>query len=155
MSPVPEAVEAFLSGKRIVVAGVSRDPHQPANAIFHKFHDAGYEVMAVNPYAQEIEGFHCYPNLAAVPGQVDGVMAVTHSKAAVDIVRQCADRGVRTIWFHKALGEGSVSAEAMKECETRGIRYIANGCPLMYVQPVDPGHKFLRWVLKWFRGVPG
>ena len=32
MASVPEAVAGFLSGKRLAVAGVSRDTAQPANA---------------------------------------------------------------------------------------------------------------------------
>ncbi len=155
MRPMPEAVAEFLRGKRIVVAGVSRNPQHFANAIFHKFHDAGYEVMALNPNAEEIEGFLSYPNLASVPGQVDGVVAAMHPSIAADLVRQCAERGVCHLWLHRSVGTGSVSREAVKECEGHGIRCLVGGCPMMYIPPVDPFHKCMRWVLKWGGRVPG
>ena len=154
VATVRNGVARFLEGKRIVVAGVSRSPQQAANAIFHKLHDAGYEVMALNPNADEIEGFHCYHNLAAVPGQVDGVVGAMHPGVAVDLVRQCAERGVGRIWFHRSIGTGSVSREAVGECKARGIECLIGGCPLMYVPPVDPFHRCLRWVLKWTGSVP-
>jgi predicted CoA-binding protein len=53
---VPESVSEFLTGKRFAVAGVSRSGKQPANAIFKKLRDSGYEVVPVNPKAVEIEG---------------------------------------------------------------------------------------------------
>jgi len=155
MSRVPASVIEFLQGRRIVVSGVSRDPRQPANLISQKLRSAGYEVFAVNPNAREIGGRPCYPDLAAVPGGVDGVIAAAHSRVALDLVRQCAERGVGRIWFHQAIGAGSVSAEALEECGARGIHCIANGCPMMYVAPVDAGHACLRWVLKWLGRVPG
>ena len=37
---------------------------------------AGHEVFQVNPKTELVEGEHCYPNLGAIPGGVDGVVAV-------------------------------------------------------------------------------
>ncbi|MBZ0089879.1 MAG: CoA-binding protein, partial [Thermoanaerobaculia bacterium] len=48
-SQLPAAVAEFLQGRRIAVAGVSRDPKQTANVVFRKLRDSGYEVVAVNP----------------------------------------------------------------------------------------------------------
>ena len=78
MPPAPKPVAAFLEAKRIAVAGVSRAGNTPANAIFRKLAETGHEVIPVNPNASEIEGHRCYPSIAAVDGQVDAVMVVTH-----------------------------------------------------------------------------
>lgn len=147
MFHVPEAVVQFLRGKRIVVAGVSRQSTQPANAIFRKLKGLGYEVVPVNPQATSLEGAVCYPDLASVPGVVDGVIAAVHPKVSAELVRQCADQGVKRIWFHRSFGEGSVSTEALAECKTRGIESIEGGCPMMYCAPVDLGHRCMRWWL--------
>jgi predicted CoA-binding protein len=147
MVPVPESVKAFLSGKRFVVAGVSRQANQPANAIFRKLKACGYEVMPVNPKAESVEGVRCYPDLASVPGSIDGVVAAVPPEAAAALVRQCGERGVKQIWFHRSFGEGSVSPEALAECEARGVAPIEGGCPLMYCAPVDLGHRCMRWWL--------
>lgn len=59
MATIPESVAAFLRGRRIGVAGVSRQSGQAANAVFRKLKGAGYEVLAINPHAQEVEGARC------------------------------------------------------------------------------------------------
>ncbi len=155
MSPLPDTVAAFLAGKRFAVAGVSRTSKGVANAIFRKLRDGGYDVVPVNPKTAEVEGVTCYPDLASIPGTIDGVMIAAAPGAALSIVRQCADKGVKQVWFHRSFGEGSVSKEAIAECKTRGIAVIENGCPMMYVEPVDGGHKCIRWWLGLFGKVPG
>ncbi len=147
MAKMPQAVAEFLSGKRIAVAGVSRDRRQTANAVYNKLRKSGYEVLPVNPAATEVEGVRCYPSLAALPGPVDALMVVSHPRVAVDLVRQAADAGVKRVWFHRLVGQGSGSDEAVRECEARGIACIAGGCPFMYCEPVDPFHRCARWLL--------
>jgi predicted CoA-binding protein len=148
MAKLPEPVAAFLAGRRFAVAGVSRDPAQPANAIFRKLKAAGYEVFPVNPKAVEAEGVTCYHDVAAVPGPLDGVIIATAPGVSLEVVRQCASRGVPRVWFHRSIGGGSVSPEAVKECAGRGIEAIVGGCPLMFCEPVDLGHKCMKW---WFQ----
>jgi predicted CoA-binding protein len=148
MAVVPRPVAEFLRGRRIAVAGVSREPGQPANAVYRKLRDAGYEVFPVNPNASEIEGVRCYPDLISIPEPVvDGVVVVTHPDVSMEVVRQCAERGVRRVWFHRSFGQGSVSELAVHECQARGLECIVGGCPLMYCDPVDFGHRCMRWWL--------
>ena len=154
MPSLPDSVADFLRGKRIAVAGVSRNGKEVANAIFRKLRDSGYEALPVNPAAAEVEGVQCFPNLAAIPGTVDGVVIVTHPKVALELVRQCAECGISRVWFHRAFGQGSVSEEAVRECQARGLRYIVGGCPFMYCAPVDPAHRCMRWVLGLWHRVP-
>lgn len=148
MFRTPESVATFLRGRRIAVAGVSRHPGQAANAVFRKLRGSGYEVFAINPKAPEVEGVKCYPDLAAVPVQLDGVVIATSPEVSVQVVRQCGDHGVRRVWLHRSFGTGSVSDDAVRECDARGIDCIVGGCPLMFCEPVDVGHKCMRWWLQ-------
>jgi predicted CoA-binding protein len=154
MMKTPDSVAAFLQGKRIGVAGVSRQPNQAANAVFRKLKSSGYEVFPINPKALEVEGAKCYPDLAAVPGQLDGVVIATPPGASVEVVRQCKSSGIRRVWFHRSFGTGSVSDDAVRECDTAGIDCIVGGCPLMFCEPVDIGHKCMRWWLQSRGRVP-
>ena len=155
MSRIPSTVAEFLAGKRFAVAGVSRQPQQVANAIYRKLCSSGLEVIPVNPNAAEVEGVRCYPDLMSIPGAIAGVVVATHPRTALDIVRQCGEKGVRQVWFHRSFGAGSVSGEAVQECKARGIQCIVGGCPLMYCEPVDAGHRCIRWWLRLFGKVPG
>jgi predicted CoA-binding protein len=147
MPNVPDTVAQFLSGRRIAVAGVSRESGQAANAVYRKLLDSGHEALPINPNASEVEGVRCYPDVGSIPGPIDGVVVATHRDVAADLVRQCADHGVRRVWFHRSFGQGSVSEEAILECRARGIECIVGGCPLMYCEPVDLGHRCMRWWL--------
>ncbi len=148
MARVPESVARFLRGKRIAVAGVSRHAGVAANTVFRKLRDCGYEVFPVNPNAQEVEDVRCYPNVASIPGELDGVVIATHPRVSAALVRECKERGVTRVWFHRSFGNGSVSKEAVDECERLGMECIVGGCPLMFCEPVDVGHKCMRW---WFQ----
>ena len=155
MSSQPKAVADFLAAKRMAVAGVSRSGRQPANAILRKLRGCGHEVVPVNPNATELEGQTCYRDLASIPGSLEGVMIATHPAVAAEVVRQAAARGIRHVWFHRSFGQGSVSPEALRECEAHGIRPIVGGCPMMYCEPVDLAHRCVHWWLRWRGRVPG
>jgi uncharacterized protein len=146
VSAVATLITEFLRGRRIAVAGVSRGTGSAANPVYRKLRDSGYEVFPVNPHASEVEGVACYPNLRSVPAPLDGVVIATHPKVAIDVVREAAECNVQRIWFHRSFGAGSVSDAAVGECASRGIRCIVGGCPLMYCEPVDFGHRCMRWL---------
>jgi len=77
MLTLKEAVNDFLSQKRIAIAGVSSTRNINANMIYRKFRDSGYQVFAVNPNAERVEGDPCYHDLNSIEGGVDGVVIVT------------------------------------------------------------------------------
>jgi predicted CoA-binding protein len=154
MPGTPESVATFLQGRRLAVAGVSRQPSQAANAVFRKLRSSGYEVFPINPKASQVEGVTCYSDIGAVPGQLDGVVIATSPEISLRIVQQCGDHGVRRVWFHRSFGNGSVSEEAIRECDARGIDCIVGGCPLMFCDPVDFGHKCMTWWLQRQGRVP-
>lgn len=154
MKNIPDSINRFLDGKRLAVAGVSRQSNQPANAIFRRLRESGYDVVPVNPRAPEVEGVSCFPTLRDVPGSIDGVVIATPPAASLDVVRQCAEKGIPRVWIHRSFGEGSVSDEAVAECESHGIECIAGGCPMMFCEPVDFGHRCMRWWLQRKGKVP-
>ena len=111
MANIPDSVAAFLGGPRIVVAGVTRRGDTPANVIFRRLRDSGHEAIPVNPHATEVEGHVCYPDIRSVSDPIHGDMIVTHPSVSAAVAREAIERGVRHVWFHRSLGDGSVSAE--------------------------------------------
>lgn len=153
MPTVPQSVAAFLQSRCIAVAGVSRSKGV-GNAVLNRLRACGYNVVPINPNAKELEGLACYPDLASMPEAPDALVFASHPRYALELVRQCAEQGVRQIWFHRSFGEGSVSPEAVRECHARGIEAIVGGCPLMYCQPVDLAHRCMCWWLRRGGRVP-
>lgn len=147
MSTLSEAVADFLAQKKIAVAGVSRGGQSAANPIYKKLRAAGYTVFATNPNADSVEGDPCYASLKTLPEAVDAVVVATAPEATLDVVREAVELGIPRLWMHRAFGQGSVSDEAVRLAEQNGILVIAGACPMMYVEPVDFGHKCFRWIL--------
>lgn len=153
MARLDDAVEDFLAHKRLAVVGVSRSDGA-ANAVYRKLRGAGYQVFAVNPKADEVEGDRCYRELRAIRGGVDGVVIATHPAVTDQVARECAELGVSRVWMHRSFGKGSVSETAVEFCRRSGIAVIPGGCPMMYCEPVDVGHRCMRWVLRLTGGLP-
>jgi len=116
MRSEPRAVAAFLQGKRIVVAGVSRSGASAANAVFRRLRETGHEVVPVNPNAAEVEGETCYPDVRAVPGTIDGVMVVTHPSARPTSRGQRSNGGSGT--------SGSTARSVRAACHRRPCRCV-------------------------------
>jgi predicted CoA-binding protein len=154
MKELPEAVEEFLKGDRLAVAGVSRDGKQPANAIFRRLTDSGFEVFPVNPKAEEVEGVRCFPDVLSLPESVHGIVVATPPSASVRVVKEAGEKGVDHVWFHRSFGTGSVSDEAVQACHGLGIQCIVGGCPMMFCEPVDIAHKCMKWWLQRKGRVP-
>ena len=141
----PEDAEAFLAGHRIAVIGASEDTGNMGRVIVRELWRHGHEVVPVHPTALSVEGHPCHPTIAAVPDPVDGAIVVVPAVAAVDVVRQCIDTGVRSIWLFKGIGgEGAVCDEAVELCRANDVAVVAGACPLMFIRPVGSIHRFHR-----------
>jgi predicted CoA-binding protein len=154
MPTLKEAVDDFLAQKRIAVAGVSRKSSQAANLVYRGLRAADYEVFAVNPAVNEVEGDTCYPDLKSISDGVDAVLIATAPAVADAIVRDCAEQGISRVWMHRSFGKGSVSEEAVDLCRQNDITVIAGGCPKMFLPGADIGHRCMRWVLNLTGGLP-
>jgi predicted CoA-binding protein len=156
MATMKEATTEFLSKKRIAVAGVSRESGgaHGGNPVYRRLRDRGYDVYAVNPNAEQVEGDICFPNLGTIPGGVDAVVIATHPDAAPAVMQDCIALGIKHVWMHRGPGAGSVSPEAAELGRGEGITVIEGGCPLMYAPTADVGHKVLKGVLSLVGRVP-
>jgi predicted CoA-binding protein len=155
MVTVKEAATDFLANKRIAVTGVSRNPQgHGSNIVYQRLRDRGYEVFAVNPNADQVEGDTCYHDLASIPGGVEAVVIGTRPESAEATMQQCDELGIKNVWMHRSFGQGSVSPEATTYGRDRGITVIDGGCPLMFDPTGDFGHKCMRYVLSLTGSVP-
>jgi uncharacterized protein len=148
MTELRSAAREFLSHRRLAVAGVSRHGDAAANHIYRRMRALGYDVLPINPNAETVEGDACFASPAEIPGGVAGVIIATHPDVAEQVVRECIDAGVRRVWLHRSFGRGSVDAAATARAREAGLAVLDGGCPMMFMEPVDLGHRCIRWVLE-------
>jgi predicted CoA-binding protein len=147
MQSVKDAANAFLANRRIAVTGVSRSSKEHgSNFVYKRLRERGYEVFAVNPNAETVEGDPCFHDLKTIEGGVEAVVIGTRPEIAIDTMRECVELGIKQVWMHRGPGEGSVSEEATAFGRERGITVIDGGCPLMFGRTSDFGHKVMRLV---------
>jgi predicted CoA-binding protein len=147
MQSIKDATAAFLANKRVAVTGVSRHPKDHgSNTVYKRLRDRGYEVFAVNPNADKVEGDSCYQDLKSIPGGVQAVVIGTRPEIAEETMRECAELGITQVWMHRGPGAGSVSGAATAYGRQHGITVIDGGCPCMFGPTADFGHKVMRLV---------
>jgi uncharacterized protein len=147
MQNINDAAAEFLADKRIAVTGVSRTPKtHGSNNVYRRLRERGYQVFAVNPNTDEVEGDRSYQDLTSIPGGVDAVVIGTRPQIAEDTMRECAELGIKHVWLHRGPGAGSVSGAATSYGRAHGITVIDGGCPLMFGPTADLGHKIMRLV---------
>ena len=155
MTPIKDAATEFLAHKRVAVTGVSRTPgSHGSNVVYTRLRERGYEVFAVNPNAQEVEGDRAYHDLSSIPDGVEAVVIGTRPEIAEETMRECAELGIKHVWMHRGPGHGSVSETATAYGRARGITVIDGGCPCMFDPTADSGHKAMRLLFTLTGNVP-
>lgn len=139
-----QAIQEFVSGKRIAILGVSRSGKKFGNTAYAELKQRGYQVFIVHPEAKEISGEPCYQNLAALRGQVDGVLICLPPKQAEQAMREAAGAGMKHIW----LQQGAQSPAVLATARELGVEPVVNKCILMYAQPVQSFHRLHRGFTK-------
>ena len=122
--------------------------------VYKRLRERGFEVFAVNPNADAVEGDHCYADLKSVPVDLEWVVIGTRPETAEDTMRECVDLGISRVWMHRSFGEGSVSDAASAFGREHGVQVIDGGCPCMYDPVADPAHKVMRTMLQLTRKLP-
>jgi len=155
MSTIKAAATDFLACRRIAVTGVSREAKEHgANIVFTRLKERGYDVFAVNPNAERVEGVSAHHDLGSIPGGVEAVVIATAPEHAESTVREAATLGITKVWMHRSFGGGSVSEPAVRFGREHGMTVIDGGCPLMFGPTADGGHKVMCALLKMTGAVP-
>jgi len=155
VTTIKQAAAEFLDNKRIAVTGVSRaSKGHGSNTVYQRLRSRGYDVFAVNPNADHVEGDICYHDLASIPGGVDAVVIGTRPEHADATMVECAALGINHVWMHRGPGAGSVSPSAAEYGREHGISVIDGGCPLMFDPTADFAHKCMKTVFTLTRRMP-
>lgn len=135
-----QAIQEFIAGKRIAVLGASRSGKKFGNTAATELRERGYQVYIVHPQAEKIDGEKCYPNLASLQGQADGVWICLPPKQAEQALAEAVQAGFDKIW----LQQGAESPEALALASELNVTPVAGKCILMYAPPVRSFHGWHR-----------
>ena len=104
--------------------------------------------MPIDPSATEIEQDPCFKRVQDVSPPPEGVLLFTRPAVSEQVVRDCSEAGVRRVWFHRAVGPGSISEAAVAYCSDQGMNVIAGQCPMMFLSNTAWPHRFHAFLKK-------
>lgn len=134
-------IDDFFQLKRLAVVGVSRNPKETSYTLWQEFRQRRYDAVPVNPNATEIDGKPCFARVQDITPPVEGVVIVTTPKVTDQVVRDCAEAGVKHIWMYRGVGGGAVSKDAVAFAESNGMDVVEGFCPFMFLLGTPFFHK--------------
>jgi predicted CoA-binding protein len=115
----------ILELDRVAVVGCSATPGKDAHEIPKYLRDHGYDVIPVNPYADEIFGREAYDSLAEVEETVDLVDVFRPSDEVAGIVDEAIERDdVQAVWTQLGIRDD----DAAERAEGAGLRVVQDKC---------------------------
>ncbi len=122
------AIQALLANRpRIAMIGASPNPARPSHGVLLDLTGLGYDVVPVNPGAEEVAGLRCYPTLhdaVEATGPVDIVDVFRLPPACPGHAREAVEMGARCLWLQL----GIASREAGAIAHEGGLDVVMNRC---------------------------
>ena len=122
--------------KSIAILGASEEPGRIGGRPVQLLKDFGFEgkIYPVNPNRETVQGLEAFPSVDAIPGGVDQAIMAVPAKIAIDVAKQCAAKGVKSIVaFTSGFSEMSTEGEAMQQrltdiADESGMRILGPNC---------------------------
>lgn len=138
------SVDAFLTQRKIAIAGVSRSGKKFGNNIFKELKSKGYTVYGVNPNGGTIDGETLYKGFGELPEPVGGTVIVVNPRETEKTVKDAVEAGIKNIWIQ----QGAESDRAIDFCRTNNVNVVSGECIMMFAEPLASFHKIHRWIWK-------
>jgi predicted CoA-binding protein len=125
-----EDVNSILNGhKTVAVVGLSREPSKASYRVARYLQSAGYRVIPVNPFADEILGEKAYNTLLDVPETVEIVDIFRPSEDVPPIIEEAIQLKKKlgtpnVIWMQL----GIVNEKAAERAREAGFTVVMNRC---------------------------
>jgi uncharacterized protein len=127
-------IRSLLSNMpRIAVVGASNDPRRPSYGVFRDLRAAGYDVVPVNPNANEVDGTPCHPTVTAAvaaTGPVDIVDVFRRAEDCIEPAREAVAVGARCLWLQL----GIASRAAGRIAHDGGLAVVMDRCTIVEVR---------------------
>lgn len=118
-------VRNILGYKTVAVVGCSSTPGKDAHEIPKYLRSQGYEIIPVNPNADEVLGRPAYDSLSEVEEDIDIVDVFRPSPEVAGIVDEALARDdVEVIWLQLGIHDD----EAVARAEAAGRRVVQDRC---------------------------
>jgi len=125
-SHTDDQIRKILSLKNVAVVGMSKNAEKAAHYVPKYLLQQGYNIMPINPTADQILDRKCCPTLDDVSQPIDIVDVFRPSDQVLPVIEEAIKKKPKVIW----LQEGIHNAEAEELARKAGIDVVFNRCML-------------------------
>jgi acetyltransferase len=131
-----QPLDVFFSPESVAVIGATETPGSVGRTVLWNLISTpfGGTVYPVNLKRPSVLGIKAYPNIGAVPGEVDLAVVITPAPTIPGVIRDCAAAGVKgaiviSAGFKELGPEGAeLEHQVLVEAQKGGIRIIGPNC---------------------------
>jgi signal transduction histidine kinase/predicted CoA-binding protein len=117
-------VDILEETETIAVVGMSDKQEKPAHTVPAYLMEQGYTVIPVNPVVKEVLGQKSYPDLTAVPENIDIVLIFRRPEFVPEIIDKAIQIGARVVWMQP----GARHEEAAQKARQSGLEVVMDTC---------------------------
>ncbi len=121
-----EEIKEFFSLKNVAVVGMSKNQEKAAHYVPKYLSENGYNIIPVNPTADQILDKKSYHSLDEIDQDIDIVDVFRPSDQVLPFVKEAIKKKPKVIW----LQEGIHNSEAEELARKEGIKVVFNRCML-------------------------
>lgn len=129
-------LEMFFKPESIAVIGASPDPAKLGHMVLRNIIEGGYlgQIYPINPKAGEILDIKAYRAVSDVEDEIDLGIIIIPAKFVLDVVKECADRGIKGVviisaGFKETGADGAAEEKKIKAiADQAGMRIIGPNC---------------------------
>ncbi len=133
---VIRSIGRVLEPRSIAVVGAGRQKGTIGHELLRNLLAGGFEgpVYPVNPSASSVASVPCWPNVGAIPGEVDLAVIAVPEPAVAQAIADCGTKGVSslvviTAGFAERGSQGADSQHAMASlAHAHGMRLVGPNC---------------------------
>lgn len=124
--------------RRIAMVGASPRPDRPSHGVMAYLLRAGYDVVPVNPQADEVLGIPCAATLAAAAerGPLEIVDIFRRPAAVPPIIDDAVALGAKVVWLQL----GITAPEAAERARAAGVAVVEDRCIAVEHRRLGAGH---------------
>jgi len=126
-------MDFFFTPNSVAVIGASRNERRPGHNVLKNLIDLEYKgkIYPINPNVDTLLNLQVFPSIKDVPEPVDLAVIITPTPLVPQVLRDCADQGVKgaviiTEGFAETGEAESIELqdELKKVCKETGIRVV-------------------------------
>jgi len=124
-NPSREEIGKILKkAKKVAVVGLSDNPQRTSYMVSQAMQAAGYDIIPVNPTADEVLGVKAVKSLKEIEGHIDIVNVFRRSEFLLEVAKEFAEIDADVFWAQLGLE----NEEAYNFLNEKGYTVIMDRC---------------------------